>query len=165
MDTHCQNTVGGVFRFLILLYMWPMLYWRLCVTSQPPDYSSNTPNNCCHIVLSHLQNVVEPTCLHKPSETCRLPGLGLGLARQEPASQNIWWVWNWSKLFLWSKPRLLAGYPVSLLSPSILQSIVVCILQSTLSSTLPIAVNDTDLAHFVVASKYTHRIQDAFNNA
>jgi hypothetical protein len=64
-----------------------------------------------------MQNLrFESTGLAKPGDTRSLTGRGPGLACEELAGLVIGWVTNQIDLFLWSKPRWLADYPVSLLT-------------------------------------------------
>jgi len=59
---------------------------------------------------------LEPTGLPKPSETHRLLGKGPGLALQHSADGVFEQLWNYTDMFLLSKPGPLVGYPGPLLT-------------------------------------------------
>jgi len=54
---------------------------------------------------------LEPMGLAKPGNTRGLMSPQLGFVRQEAAGEDFELVWNGTDTFLWSQPRLLAGYP------------------------------------------------------
>jgi len=53
---------------------------------------------------------IGPTGSTKPSQTCRLTGMGLGWNRQEAVANVFGWVWNQTNLSFRFKPGLLAGH-------------------------------------------------------
>ena len=57
-----------------------------------------------------LNRRLELTGLAKPGKTCRLTGMGPGLAHQEAADQVFGLFWNLIKPFFQSKPRPLKRY-------------------------------------------------------
>jgi hypothetical protein len=65
---------------------------------------------------------LEPTGLAEAGETRGLTGTGPGLAHQESAGRVFGRFWNQTDPFLRSKPGPLAGYPVPLLTLSMMMT-------------------------------------------
>lgn len=59
---------------------------------------------------------LEPMGLGTPDKTSELTGSGKVLALQDAEDQVLGLVWNRTEVYLWSKPRQLAGYPDPLLA-------------------------------------------------
>jgi hypothetical protein len=105
---------------------------------------------------------LELTCTAKTGETCRLMGLGPGLAHQESAGQVVGRVWNRTHLFLQFKCGQLASYPdpllilVQVLKVFIMLSIFMSIVLSALAIEIDcLAQAETGVCSLGIVERFT----------